>query len=439
MVEGQEGTEDASKVPEAKRPPRPHPYKDEASTEAEAKHDPRKVTLVWFVASTAIAAAGLLLNHLLSPYTNRAHEVLDADWFSTYDNTSVILLMVGLLLLGLRAWLPHKSWTKRLAIPGWLLAAFFWALTARDLFVTEDADYVNSIAAVLAAYMFSYFAYHEWLNLVRRVPNEALQFLRKSAVIVMGSYYAISYIVFLRIGLIKMVGHQTNAALAIFGADQRPHFELREAYTDRLGPVSFWYEDTLGTCPDGTAPVTGTGTAPCLGAYDGAGNWFQDLLFYIPKAEEMAGEHGLKIVMVSIILACTAIQSIMLFVGMFVATPDAHWKKKLQFSVGVGLIIYVLNLFRNAGVIWAYGRGHMSFWFVHNFLAKVVTLSVLVGIAYICFRGFPEFFRALGTVLDLPQRDGPIERTLRLGKRRPETPGSAEAPPDGHLPTPPSE
>lgn len=433
MVEGDAVHGEGKK---AKRPPRPHPYRDETSTEAETRHDPRKVTAIWFGVSTTLAAAGLLLNHFFSPYTNRAHEVLDAQWFSLYDNTSVVLLMVGLLLLGLRAWLPDKPWTQKLGIPGWILFGLYWGLTARDLFVTEDADYVNSVAAVLAVYLSTYFGYHEWLNIVRRVPNTALRFLRKTMVVAAGTYFAISYIVPLRIGLIKMVGQQTNAVLGLFGFDESLHFELRDAYTDRLGPVSFWYDDTLGECPDGTDPVTGTGTAPCLGAYDGAGNWFQDLLFYIPKAEEMVGEHGLKIVMVSIILACTAIQSIMLFVGMFVATPDADWRKKLRFSVGVGLIIYVLNLFRNAFVIWAYGRGHMSFWFVHNFLAKIVTLSVLVGIAYICFRGFPEFFRALGSVLDLPQRDGPIERTLRLGKKRPEAAMVATA---GAAPSMPSD
>ncbi len=412
--------------PSEKKPPRPHPFADEASTEAEAKHDPRKVTAIWFGVSTLLAVGGLWLNDAFSPYTNRAHRTLDADWFSWWDNGTVVILMVGLVLLGLRAWLPTKSWTQKLGMPGWLLFGFFWALTARDLFVTEDADYVNSIAAILAVYAATYFAYHEWLNLVRGVQNVGLQFLRKTMVVAAGAYFAIAYIVPLRIGLIKLVGNQTNWALGLFGFDKNLHFELRDAYHDRLGPVSFWYEDTIQRCPDGSTPIRDATEAPCLGAYEGAGNWFQDLLFYIPKAEEAAGEHGLKIVMVSIILACTAIQSIMLFVGMFVATPDADWRKKLKFSIGVGLVIYFLNLGRNAGVIWAYGRGHMSFWFVHNFIAKIVTLTVLIGIAYVCFRGFPEFFRALGAVLDMPQRDGPIERTLRLGKRRPEpeTPAS---------------
>ncbi len=424
----------------AKRPARPHPYGFEASTNAELKHDPKMVTIVWLVLSTVVAGGGLLINHLWSPYVNHASHTLDAAWYSIYDNTSVTLLMIGLAFLGLRAWLPVvgdredrygkigrtlriDAWREKIAIPGWTLFGFFWALTARDLFVEEGSDYVNSIAAVLAAYLMAYLAYHEWLNIVRGVPNLALQFLRKAAVITSGTYYLISYVVPLRIGLIKLVGNQTNGMLGLFGADENLHFELRDAYTDRLGPVSFWYTDTRRMCPDGSVPIRNGVDAPCLGAYEGAGNWFQDMLFYIPdslKVDIPGQADGLEIVPVSIILACTAIQSIMLFVGMFVGTPDASWQKKLKFSLGVGALIYVLNLMRNTFIIYLYGRGFTSFWFIHNFVAKVVTLAALIGIAYICFRGFPEFFRALGNVLDLPQRDGPLERTLRLGKKRPD-------------------
>jgi exosortase/archaeosortase family protein len=414
---------EAAEGEKVQRQPRPHPYADEVSTDEELAYDPKRVTIIWLILATALAGLGLTLSSLYSPHVQGAHHVLDREWFAWWDNVNVGLLMIGLVLLGLRAWLPNKTWTHKLAIPGWGLYGFYWAMTARDLFIEEGSDYVNSIAAVLAAYLVAYFAYHEWLNIVRKVPNLALEFMRKTAVIASGSYFLIAYIVPLRIGLIKLVGGQTNGVINMFGGRHDIHFELRDAYTDRLGPVSFWYNDTKNMCPDGTSPVRNGVDAPCLNAYEGLGNWFQDLIFYIPDALKIdvpGVADGLEIVPVSIILACTAIQSIMLFVGMFVGTPNANWRRKLQFSVGVGVAIYVLNLIRNAGIIFLYGRGHTSFWFIHNFVAKIVTLSALVGIAYVCFRGFPEFFRALGNVLDLPQRDGPLERTLRLGKRRPE-------------------
>jgi hypothetical protein len=43
----------------------------------------------------------------------------------------------------------------------------------------------------------------------------------------------------------------------------------------------------------------------------------------------------------------------------------------------------------------------------------------MVGIAFAAFAWFPEFLKELIGVLDLPHRDGPVERALRLGRRRP--------------------
>lgn len=111
----------------------------------------------------------------------------------------------------------------------------------------------------------------------------------------------------------------------------------------------------------------------------------------------------------------------MLFVGLFAGTK-AHWKKKVQMSLIVGGVIYVLNLVRNTGIIWAFGQGHIGFWIMHNAVGKGGSLIAMIAIAFGVFKWFPEFLHSLVSVLDLPSRDGPIERTLRLGKRRPQAP-----------------
>ena len=107
------------------------------------------------------------------------------------------------------------------------------------------------------------------------------------------------------------------------------------------------------------------------------------------------------------------------FVGLFFGT-NASLKRKIQFSVIVGAVVYVLNLVRNTGIIWFYGQGHSSFWTMHNAIGKGGSLLAMVGIAFAVFKWFPEFFQSLVNVLDLPDRDGPIERTLKIGRRRPE-------------------
>ena len=106
-------------------------------------------------------------------------------------------------------------------------------------------------------------------------------------------------------------------------------------------------------------------------------------------------------------------------VGLFFGT-QAPLAKKVKFSLIVGAIIYVLNLVRNTGIIWFYGQGEASFWVMHNAIGKGGSLLAMIGIAFAVFKWFPEFFKALVSVLDLPDRDGPIERHLKIGRRRPE-------------------
>ena len=111
----------------------------------------------------------------------------------------------------------------------------------------------------------------------------------------------------------------------------------------------------------------------------------------------------------------------MVFVGLFAGTV-APWRRKLKASLLVGGIIYVLNLVRNTGIIWFYGQGHASFWIMHDAIGKGGSLVAMVLIAFGVFRWFPQFFTALVGVLDLIERDGPLERALKLGRRRPEPP-----------------
>jgi exosortase/archaeosortase family protein len=148
--------------------------------------------------------------------------------------------------------------------------------------------------------------------------------------------------------------------------------------------------------------------------------WIGHLLNFSPNGDHL-------ILPVSIILACTALQSIMVFVGLFAGTT-ASFRRKAWASVLVAGVVYVLNLVRNTGIIWFYGQGHASFWVMHDAIGKGGSLVAMVLIAFGVFRYFPEFLQALFGVLDLVERDGPIERALRMGRRRPVAP----------VPTPPT-
>lgn len=106
---------------------------------------------------------------------------------------------------------------------------------------------------------------------------------------------------------------------------------------------------------------------------------------------------------VEIILACTGIQAIAIMAGVAAAVPTT-WRQKF-ITIGVIVFpIYILNLFRNTGVIIAYTdqwfswmpnlsgsseRGYSSFFWAHNIIAEAVALLFLIILAYELFRIIP--------------------------------------------------
>ncbi|ABE53061.1 archaeosortase A [Methanococcoides burtonii] len=95
---------------------------------------------------------------------------------------------------------------------------------------------------------------------------------------------------------------------------------------------------------------------------------------------------------VSIILACTAIESIALFTGLIISINAPKRKLFQAFMVSVP-VIYSLNLIRNTFVIVAYGDqwfGPESFEIAHHIIAKFGSGIALFVIAYVVMRILPE-------------------------------------------------
>jgi exosortase/archaeosortase family protein len=411
-----------------KRAPRTHPYADEVSTARELRLSPVQVTLFWAGLATALTVAGLLLARQSSPYVGAAPS---RDW----DLWADAALFGGLGLLGFG--FVARPWARRMTMAGWLLFAFYWALVAQDLFVAENGDYVNMAFALVGTYFFTYLAYHQWLNEVRQVENRTVRFLNISTFVAAGSYFVIDKLEPLRTWLIVAVSNQTAAMLAFFG--QGPGkglvylIDTREAesptnffYTSHFCDPSHPIQVVREYCSSRHLSVTTTPTVPH--------DFWGPILHFNPTGESAT------IIPVTVILACTALQSIMLFVGLFMGTT-APWRKKVGASILIAGVVYVLNLLRNTGIIWFYGQGMMSFWTIHDAIGKGGSLLAMIGIAFACFAWFPEFLSALVGVLDLPHRDGPVERVLHLGRRRPEameTAASALAPSPPAPPAPPA-
>jgi archaeosortase A (PGF-CTERM-specific) len=108
---------------------------------------------------------------------------------------------------------------------------------------------------------------------------------------------------------------------------------------------------------------------------------------------------------VQIILGCTGIESIALFIGIISCVPAPPRRKLAAFLVSVPTI-YVLNILRNAFVLTAtgnqwFGLPENSFYVSHNIIAKFGSLGALVLISYLVFKLLPELLDVVVGVFDL--------------------------------------
>ncbi|MEA3135797.1 MAG: archaeosortase [Thermoplasmata archaeon] len=392
---------------------RPHPYANEASPPEELRLSPGKAFAVWAGAAIVLIGGGYLLASRYSPFVPGATHPLE-DWELLLD----IPLFLGIGLLGFG--FSDKPWARRLTMLGWLVGAFYGGLWAQDLFYAEASDYVNYAFSILFGILFVYLAYHEWLSLLRGVTNASVRFLSVSFFVGAGAYFLIDKIQSVRLWLIHVVSGQTKWMLDLFGQGDKAGLQFIVDKADPKSPTTFFYPDQycepFATNEDGSRSEVGRYCAEhnlYVPQHDATipDTWWGQILHFAPD-----GDH--RILPVSIVLACTALQSIMVFIGLFAGTT-ASFRRKVYASVIVGGIVYVLNLVRNTGIIWFYGQGHSSFWVMHDAIGKGGSLIAMIAIAFGVFRYFPEFLQALFGVLDLIERDGPIERFLKVGRRRP--------------------
>ena len=100
---------------------------------------------------------------------------------------------------------------------------------------------------------------------------------------------------------------------------------------------------------------------------------------------------------VEIILACTAIESIALFMGLIAAVKAPLTRLAAAFLVSVP-VIYGLNLIRDVFVVLAYGGewfGPDSFAIAHNYIAKAGSGIALFAISYAVLRILPELLEMI--------------------------------------------
>jgi len=270
---------------------------------------------------------------------------------------SFVPLFLGLMFLGVGFFYRKKNIAGWVKILGWGLFSFFWATMPSFLYFSEGGDVFNAAVCIIGVYVLLYMAYHEWLSIIRNEQVSCLNWIAGGTFLAGIIYFTIEngIIPGLKEWLIENVAAQTSDVLHLFGVD---------------------------------ASRT------------------SDLIIYnnIP---------------ITIIFACTAIQSMVLFVGMIGALPRVRLKRKTLGLLVTVVPIYFLNLIRNAGVVYMVGSGMTSFEMAHNVIGKTGSLLALIVLLFITFKIVPELYDEIIGIIDLPKRKGPVELFMRrfLGKK----------------------
>lgn len=256
------------------------------------------------------------------------------------------LLFVSLGLLGVRAfWKDDRS--HLVGLTGWILFGIFWWFQLPGYIA--HSDYFNSLAAFLALPAFAFLGYHEYLSYKWKEEYQPLKFLAIATFFAATIYFVVEKTPQISGPLTKVVADHSVALLNAFGHNY------------------------------GTGPV-----------------------------EYISGELSVPIYnsTVRIILACTALQA-MTVSGGFILSSSESWKRKGAVLALVLVPIYLVNLARNAVVIYLCDVQGMSFEIAHGVVGKSISLITLVILVVVAFILLPSLYDNIVGVLDLPWRKGP--------------------------------
>jgi archaeosortase A len=269
--------------------------------------------------------------------------------------TSLLLIpmLLAPILLGVGFLVKKGDFGNILKILGWLVFSFFWATQPSKLYYSEGGDVFNASVCIIGVYILSYLAYHEWLS---KKGNEKISCLNWIA------------------------GASAIAGLIYFGIERTPLALLLIKHTAQQSGL-------LLDLIIGNAGVKGA-------------EIFLD------------GKYVVKI-----IFACTAVQAMVIFIGMIGALQKIDLKRKIVGLLITVIPVYILNLFRNAMVTFLIGREITDFNIAHNILAKAGALITLIVLLFILIKIVPEIFDEINCLIDLYKRNGPLEKIFKKNKK----------------------
>src|SRR4030043_1977357 len=265
-----------------------------------------------------------------------------------------IPLFLGLIALGVGFLIKKVELASKIKMTGWIIFAFYWSTQPTTLYLIEEGDVVNAFLCITGVFVLFYIAYHEWLSIKRNESIVCLNWIAGATAIAGLIYFGIEASIF-KNWLIEITAQQSGWVLNLV-----------------------------------------------IGNVEVIGNNIYHNESYI----------------VTIVFACTAIQSMVVFVGMIGALSKVDVKKKIYGLLITVVPIYFLNLLRNALVGFLLAKNITDLNMAHNVIAKTGSLIALIILLFIVIKIIPEIFNEIICLTDLYKRNGPLEKSLKKIFRR---------------------
>ena len=288
---------------------------------------------------------------------------------------ATIVGALGMIFLAISWHKRHNEGVSRLAQSGWILVGLYFFNDSLYYFKLDDL--VLTIMTSLALPIAVALVIAEARSLTER-DRAALNWARGCVAYAGGPYLLVAHIPWLSVLAIWFVASQVAFFLSFTGTID---IELGKTWVNTEEGRYLWSE------------------------WDG-NKWFMtDSFAQHPFQTELVMADG-GFIGINFVLACTALQSMIVFIGA-ISVLDVDRKRRIRALLFTVPIIHILNLFRNAGLVWMHLSyegwdylGLSMFEFGHSYAARVVSLFAMFVMAIAMFELLPELHRHILRLMD---------------------------------------
>lgn len=282
---------------------------------------------------------------------------------------------LGMVLLAFSWHKRHQSGVSRTAQTGWMLVALYFFNESAYYF--KIGDIVLTIMTALALPLGVGLVIAEARSLTKR-DRDALNWARGCIAYAGGPYLLVASVPWLSVLAIWFVASQVALFLSFTGT---ANIQLGDTYVNTETERHLWSD------------------------WDG-NKWFMtDSFAEHPFQTELIMADG-SLIGINFVLACTALQSMIVFIGA-ISVLDIDRKRRIRALLFTIPIIHILNLFRNAGLVWMHMSyegweylGMSMFEFGHSYASRVVSLFAMFIMAIAMFELLPELHRHILRLLE---------------------------------------